>query len=140
MEKILADEAQAAPLFQVMFPESGIYSVPFSYSSHVRYRPQDLQCNERQTSSRTGEFKQRLLALWWLNDEKAVPYVFRVADGTPRSMDAGCLGMLTLKATPELNFELNASGYIIAVSPTPAVVNAWIEHKDLLLKKVTPPA
>lgn len=136
MEKIAAEELESAQQFPVMFPESGHHSVPFSYAFHVRYRPSELKCEERTTSARTGEFKKRLLALWWLNGEQSVPYVFRIADGSARSMDAGCLGMLYLKSKPDLIFRLDASGHIREVSPTPEMVKAWTEHRELLLKQI----
>ena len=138
MERLSHEEMDKLVEFPVTLPASGKHSIPFSYASHVKYRPKELKCEERSTSARTGEFKKRLLALWWLNDEQPVPYAFRIADGSVRSMDAGCLGMLSLKANPEISFSLDTDGHIVAVSPAPATLAAWVEYKELLLKQVQP--
>lgn len=136
MERLSLEELAQLATFLVSLPECGSHSVPFSFASHVKYRPDELKCEERTTSNRTGEFKKRLMALWWLNEEKPVPYAFRIADGSVRSMDAGCLGMLSLKKESELEFVLNADGYICAVSPAASVIASWADYKTLLLKQV----
>jgi hypothetical protein len=74
----------------------------------------------KQNQYRTEFFIKILLGIWEEIGRRPVPYAFREADGTIRSLDAGCLGFLVNNPSLEwkLRFEGNdPAGFIVAVEP-----------------------
>jgi len=87
---------------------------PFSVSSTIRkYRPRELLKRES-NQPRTIWFSEQLRSIY-RNLGRAVPYAFRTIDGTPRSLDAGCLGHLLNRNRPEFRANLDADGFIESV-------------------------
>lgn len=135
-----ANELDDLETIEVELPKNGTPSFPFSYSSHVFYRPDELLCEEGETTIRTEIFKKTLLALFWGQDEQPVPYVFRTADGEVRSMDAGCLGMLSKSVIPSVSFTLDDEGHVVEVSPTEQMCKSYAALRDQLVQKYFGPA
>lgn len=135
--KINEAEMGQLPSLPVHLPDSGKHSVPFSLSSHELYQPGELRCEDGIQTLRTDEFMKRLVAIYWLNDEKPVPYVFKTADDSVRSMDAGCLGMLHHHREHLVEFELDHDGYIRSVVPQPTLIAKCEPMKQRLIDAIT---
>ncbi len=87
---------------------------PFSKSPPFRkYRPDELR-KQQSNLPRTIWFSEQLKAVY-RDLGRAVPYAFRTDDGTPRSMDAGCLGHLLNRERPEFRANLDPDGFIETV-------------------------
>ena len=87
------------------------FTQPFSVSVPIRkYRPHELLKREL-SQPRTIWFSEQLKSICW-DLGRAVPYAFRTNDGTPRSLDAGCLGHLLNRDRPEFRANLDADGFI----------------------------
>jgi hypothetical protein len=93
-------------------------SHPFSSGISVEaYGLEGLKKKSVTKHARTDWFERKLFAIW-REIGKPVPYAFRTADGTIRSMDAGCLGFLLNRTRPELIAQTDPNtGEIIAVEP-----------------------
>jgi HNH endonuclease len=93
-------------------------SHPFSSGISIEaYGLEELKKKSVTKQARTDWFEKRLFAIW-REIGKPVPYAFRTADGTIRSMDAGCLGFLFNRTQPELVAQTDPNtGEIVAVEP-----------------------
>lgn len=131
MRKVTVEEIENLPVLPLQLPRGGQPSFPFSFASHYLYAPDELLCEDGDSTKRTDVFRRTLAALYWRLGNTAVPYVFREKKGDVRSMDAGCLGML--KRSRSVSFELNSEGLIIAVEPTFAAVEALMPLRERLL-------
>ncbi len=82
------------------------------------YRPNEAKARERRDrTERTHTFAKFVLA----TSKKMsgpVPYIFRLANGNPTSLDWGCVGMLFNADPCELTFVTNESGFVTGVLPT----------------------
>jgi hypothetical protein len=93
-------------------------SHPFSSGTSIEaYGLEEMKKKSVTKHARTVWFEKRLFAIW-RETGKPVPYAFRTADGTIRSMDAGCLGLLFNRTRPKLIAQTDPNtGEIIAAEP-----------------------
>ena len=120
--RITTSEAEAAPLLEVVIPDYHEDSHPFSSGKNPEiYTEVGLKKVAKSDTNRTDWFLKRLCTIWDII-EAPVPFYFLTADGTLRSLDAGCVGFLVHKAQPLLELHLGASGFISSVSPTPKAI------------------
>ncbi len=85
---------------------------------------------------RTDFFEKHIVAIW-REIQRPVPYAFRTADGTPRSLDAGCLGFLLNRTDPELiSYNDAKTGELIAVKPTGRLTNRYVDIEDRLRDQI----
>lgn len=84
------------------------------------YTAADLKKIAREASLRTVEFERRLVAIWQHIGEP-VPFLFRTADGGLRSLDAGCLGYLANRTSPDVAL-ITTEDFVTAVVPAAKLV------------------
>lgn len=120
------------PKLDVSIPEFAGHH-PFSKGIKPKfYRPEDLKDFAEGKTRRTNFFEQYLVALAWkLNGP--VPYAFLTADNQIRSLDAGCLGFLAHRNTPQVEFIIGPDGTITGVLPTKALSNVYERMRPKLL-------
>lgn len=110
---------------------------PISRSSKPdRYRPKDLRDTGSAQTDWLRFFEEILLGIFWKYGEP-VPYVFRTADGTVRSLDAGCIKWLLNRNPAELELHLDAVGIINAVAPAPILQQRYQHRKNELVARVS---
>lgn len=114
MRKLSAEERRNLPRLPVQLPASAHRSNPFSKSSHILYRRTELGVASSGQMDRTMEFRDRLLGIWTVINGP-IPYAFRTFDGAIRSLDAGCMGMLSRGSDAILSFDEDEDGHIRAV-------------------------
>lgn len=104
-------------------------SHPFSKGMRIqKYRAETLRkVGYPKDPSRTDWFGQRLVTLC-RKLGKPVPYAFRTLDGTPRSLDAGCVGFLYKPGfgnQPLIDLITDREGWIVAVKPTDRLIRRY---------------
>jgi hypothetical protein len=114
-------------------------SHPFSSGLSIKvYGQEELKKQSVTKQARTDWFEKNLFAIW-REIGKPVPYAFRTADGTIRSMDAGCLGFLFNRAQPELVVESDPdTGEIVAVEPAGQLRTRYEQLEASLRREVRP--
>jgi hypothetical protein len=114
-------------------------SHPFSSGLSIKvYGQEELKKQSVTKHARTDWFEKNLFAIW-REIGKPVPYAFRTADGTIRSMDAGCLGFLFNRAQPELVVESDPdTGEIVAVEPAGQLRTRYEQLEASLRREVRP--
>jgi len=100
------------------------------------YRPGDLRDVGTGKTKWVDAFEKVFLGLYLALDAP-VPYAFRTPNGKIRSLDAGCLKMLTNRAPPELQFHLDADGYIDSVVPTEMLIARYTPIHGQLRDRIT---
>lgn len=137
MRKMSSEERKALRMLPISLPRSAFPSDPFSKSSHMLYRPAELGISSSGRMERTAEFRDRLLGIFAVCGQP-IPYAFKTADGAIRSLDAGCLGMLTRGDEPILTPECYADGHIRAVRLSGMFVDENEHRLDELVKSISP--
>ena len=126
-------ELETAPVLPIRLPQSKHASDPFSRGAKPElYREPDLKKVAVEKQARTDEFEKRLLGIWWAT-ETPVPFVFRTADGTLRSLDAGCVGFLLNRWQKDCDAVLDAEGYVVAVVPNQLMIERYYPLKAKLM-------
>jgi hypothetical protein len=87
-----------------------------------RYKPGDLRDTGQAQTPWLKFFEEILVGLYWKYDQP-VPFVFRTADGTVRSLDAGCIKWLLNRDPPEVHLHCDGAGVIEAVTPSSALLS-----------------
>lgn len=121
MSELLSREERAAlpllPVSGALLAYDRSPSSPFSSGRRTRrYKPNELKGAEAQRTPRTDFFEKRLAETYRLT-ESPVPYAFKAREGDIWSLDAGCVGFLANKSTPELRLHTDGRGFIVAVEP-----------------------
>jgi hypothetical protein len=110
---------------------------PISRSqSPDRYRPSDLRDTGEAQTPWLKFFEEILVGLYWKYD-KPVPFVFRTADGTVRSLDAGCVKWLLNRKPAEVTLHCDRKGVIDAVSPSPALLSRHEAEREALVARLS---
>ena len=133
-----AAELDAAPILPVALPMSEHKSDPISWGSKPEvYLEADLKKIATMKHARTDEFEKRLIAIWW-KTATPVPFIFKTIDGTPRSLDAGCIGFLLNHFPPDCDPITDADGYVVAVRPRSQMEDRYQPIRQRLLALVEP--
>lgn len=111
-------------------PEWSSPSSPFSKKTHDFYRPEDLKASAQGKTPRTAFFEENLV-LFARELDGRVPFKFITPSGDVRSLDRGCLRFLMNRPEPELELELDANRYIVAVRPRPMLVERYHQIASL---------
>ena len=109
---------------------------PISRSQNPdRYKPSDLRDTGEAQTPWLQFFERILVGLYWKLDQQPVPFLFRTADGTVRSLDAGCIKWLLNRTPSEVSLHCDTAGVIEAVTPSPAlsVVTKLTERSSSLV-------
>jgi hypothetical protein len=101
-----------------------------------RYRPKDLRDTGKAETEWLKFFEEIVLSIFWKTGQP-VPYVFRTADGTVRSLDAGCIKWLLNRNPPELQLHLDGAGFIAAVTPTLQIQRRYELRKEVLVARLS---
>jgi hypothetical protein len=110
---------------------------PISRSQHPdRYRPSELRDTGEAQTVWLVFFEKILVGLYWKYDEP-VPFVFRTADGTVRSLDAGCIKWLLNRKPPEVSLHCDRAGIIEAVTPSPALLSRYQADRETLVASLS---
>jgi hypothetical protein len=110
---------------------------PISLSQHPdRYKPDALRDTGEAQTDWLAFFEKILVGIYWKYDEP-VPFAFRTADGTVRSLDAGCLKWLLNRKPPEVSFHCDRAGLIEAVTPSPALLSRYEADKEMLVARLS---
>lgn len=133
--------SQLPPLLFIQIPEvpqdASFEFHPISRSAKPdRYRPKDLRDTGTAETEWLKFFEEIVLGIFWKNG-KPVPYVFRTADGTVRSLDAGCIKWLRNRNPPELQLHLDGAGIIDAVTPTLRLQRRYESKKEMLVARLS---
>lgn len=114
-------------------------SHPFSSGLSIKvYGLQELNKRSVTKQARTVWFEKNLFAIW-REIGKPVPYAFRTADGTIRSMDAGCLGFLFNSTHPELVVHSDPdTGEIVAIEPAGQLRTRYEQLEASLRREIRP--
>ena len=132
--KATNEEIAAAPVLAVALPKSTHPSDPFSWGDVPElYTVDGLKKVAVTKHLRIDEFEKRVIAIWWASGEASVPFIFRTADGTIRSLDAGCVGFLVNRWQTDCDVVEDASGYVTAIVPTQSMVSRYEPIKDRLM-------
>lgn len=92
--------------------------LPFSVGPRsYQYQRDGLKMTEGKRSERTERLRAFIEDSAAGRDDGIVPYAFRLRDGSVISMDAGVLGFLSNRTSPEIEFALDPEGWIVGVSP-----------------------
>ncbi|EEW24377.1 HNH endonuclease [Rhodobacter ferrooxidans] len=123
--RLTPTERDTLPLLNVVIPPwEG--SHPFNVGQDIeKYTPQELRKVASTKQRRTDFFEKTLLAIWYATGEQAVPYAFKTADQSVRSLDAGCLGFLSNREPPEIILLLDEEGFIRAVEPAFGLIDRY---------------
>ncbi|MBH0239049.1 hypothetical protein [Methylobrevis albus] len=104
------------------------------------YRLEDLHDSGTGHTPWVAAFERMFVGLFLALDAP-VPYAFRTPDGRVRSLDAGCMKWLSNRSPAEIEFTLDAEGFIDTVVPS-ANLLARYEQDRLVLRdriiKATP--
>jgi hypothetical protein len=101
-----------------------------------RYKPNDLRDSGDAQTPWLKFFEEILVGLYWKYDQP-VPFLFRTADGTVRSLDAGCIKWLLNRNPPEVGLHCNPAGVIEGVTPTPALLSRYEAQKETLVARLS---
>jgi hypothetical protein len=128
-------------LLFVVIPEvpldASFHFHPISHSQHTdRYKPDALRDTGEAQTAWLVFFEKILVGLYWKYDEP-VPFVFRTADGTVRSLDAGCLKWLLNRKPSEISLHCDRAGVIEAVTPSPALLSRYNADKEILVARLS---
>ena len=133
-----AADLQAAPLLAVRLSKSDHPSDPISWGAKPEfYLESDLRKVAVRKQLRTDEFEKQLTAIWWKTG-RPVPFVFRTADSTLRSLDAGCVGFLLNRYPPDADPITDEEGYVIAIRPRNAMELRYEPIRQRLLAAIEP--
>lgn len=102
----------------------------------VLYKPADLRDTGEAQTPWVTLFEEILLGIYWKTKQR-VPYMFRTADDTVRSLDAGCMKWLFNRKPPELKFHLDHEGIIVAVTPSSALLSRHEANREKLVARVS---
>lgn len=124
-KKITPSERDALPSLDVIIPPwDG--SHPFNVGQEIeKYSPDGLKKVASTKHRRTDFFEKTLLSIWYASGRQPVPYAFKIADQSVRSLDAGCLGFLANREPPEIVLLLDEGGFIRAVEPAPVLIERY---------------
>jgi hypothetical protein len=130
------------PLLFIQIPEvpqgASFEFHPISRSENPkRYRLQDLRDTGTAQTEWVKFFEEILLGIFWKCGEP-VPYVFRTADGTVRSLDAGCIKWLLNRNPKEVELHFDGAGIIDAVAPTPLLQQRYEAQRETLVARLSP--
>lgn len=130
-------EMRLLPVLPIILPASNFPSDPFSRSSHRLYRPSELRVISSGNRERTREFLDRLLGMFAIAG-LPIPYVFRTADGAVRSLDAGCMGMLSRPQPLVMTFDEDSDGHIRSIRLSGDTIDANESRLDELARAIAP--
>jgi hypothetical protein len=119
----------------VYMPDHGRHHVFSRGQSPEFYKVSDLRDKGPGQTDWVLEFERILVGLYLIL-EGPVPYAFRTPDGKVRSLDAGCMKMLSNRAVPGIDFIEDADGYIDAVVPTAALLDRHSALRSHLKKRI----
>ncbi|MCJ2038813.1 HNH endonuclease [Methylobacterium sp. J-059] len=123
------------PLLPITLPEF-VGSHPFSRGQNPKlYTPEELRDRGIGKTARTDFFERYLAAIYWALED-AVPYAFRTADGTVRSLDAGCLKFLLNRNRADLTFDCGPDGKIVSVTPGRKLLELYLPIRDRLIDEI----
>lgn len=127
------------PLLPIIIPEFP-GSHPFSRGRNPRYySPKELRDQGIGKTARTDFFEKYIAGIYWAL-EGAVPYAFRTADGTVRSLDAGCLKYLLNRSPEDLTFSCNPEGKIVSVAPSARLLDLYQPIRERLVAEILDPS
>ncbi len=143
MKKILLSQSMFSnlPNLRIRLPEppEKVKSNPFTHGKSIQlYTKTELCMKNEGKSIRTNWFEKQLYAIWKVTGQP-VPYAFRTADtdDTPRSLDAGCLGFLFHRSSPEIELICNPETDVIeAVLPIGALVDRYSGLEEKLISQL----
>jgi hypothetical protein len=140
-ETLTPNEMANLETLPIVIPDYERESSPFSSGRAIeKYKQDDLKKRPSgEKTSRTDWFEKRLVGIW-LKIGRPVPYAFRTDDGNPRSLDAGCLGYLLNRETPELETTCDSEGYIIEVEPAGDLRHRYTAMEERLVDDIRPTA
>jgi hypothetical protein len=101
-----------------------------------RYKPSDLRDSGEAQTPWLNFFEEVLVGLYWKLD-RPVPFVFRTADGTVRSLDAGCIKWLLNRKPPEIGLHCDSAGIIESVTPAPVLLSRYQDRKMALVARLS---
>lgn len=114
-------EIASAPVFPFSILDTAYKSDTVSHGGRPEmYTPADLKKIAKKASLRTVEFERRLVEIWQCIGE-TVPFVFRTADGELRSLDAGCLGYLANRPSPDVEL-ITTDDFVTSVIPAAKLI------------------
>jgi len=129
-------EIDAAPTLPISLSQSQHESDPISWGSQPElYLEADLKKIPLRHANRTVEFERRLLSIWWKTSQP-VPFLFRTADGTLRSLDAGCVGYPLNRHPPKCDPITDRTGFIVAVRPRHSMAAGYEPIRQRLVDEV----
>lgn len=102
-----------------------------------RYKPSDLRDSGEAQTAWLKFFEEILVGLYWKHDDKPVPFVFRTADGSVRSLDAGCIKWLLNRKPPEVGLHCDKAGIIEGVTPSLALLSRYQAEKKALIARLS---
>ena len=110
---------------------------PISRSQNPdRYKPSDLRDTGEAQTAWLKFFEEILVGLYWKYDQP-VPFLFRTADGTVRSLDAGCIKWLLNRTPPEVSLHCDQAGVIDAVTPSLGLLKRYEEERKSLVARLS---
>jgi hypothetical protein len=101
-----------------------------------RYKLDALRDTGEAQTAWLAFFEKILVGLYWKYEEQ-VPFVFRTADGTVRSLDAGCIKWLYNRRPSEVILHYDRAGIIDAVTPSPALLSRYEADKETLVARLS---
>lgn len=101
-----------------------------------RYKPSDLRDSGEAQTPWLKFFEEILVGLYWKYGQP-VPFVFRTADGTVRSLDAGCIKWLLNRKLPEVGLHCDQAGVIERVAPSLQLLSRYQAEKEALVARLS---
>lgn len=120
----------------VRIPDYPEKSHPFSRSEPVFYRLDTLGDTAEGQTNRTEFFQKVFVGLYWYL-ARPVPYAFETMSGDIRSMDAGCMKFLHNRNPPDIHFERDGQGYIVAARPAERLLELYAQMRSRLIADVS---
>lgn len=101
-----------------------------------RYKPSDLRDSGEAQTPWLKFFEEILVGLYWKYD-RPVPFVFRTADGTVRSLDAGCIKWLLNRKPAEVGLRCDQAGVIEGVTPSLQLLSRYQAEREALVARLS---
>jgi hypothetical protein len=110
---------------------------PISRSQNPkRYKVDELRDTGEAKTAWLTFFEEILVGLYWKYDGPVL-FVFRTADGTVRSLDAGCVKWLLNRTPPEVILHCDQTGVIEAVTPSPVLLSRYESDREALVGRLS---